>query len=259
MNFEIALMMLATISFLLLLLATTKFYRNAKVIDTPDNLIKSLSKLEKAVDGQKSNLVKLEGRLIDKTERLYDEGFRQIHSDVHRLAETSIQVQKRLLEILGDSNKNVAEIDAQISALRQHTAEQQALLTRFQQGYDYTVNKGLISGLIRAIDNVDERLVSLSDTESRAAVNEVKDNLLIALESQNVDQFEPPVGAVYKEYMKVAQAKRQETEDADKVGKIAAVVAPGYVYVGSETEKIVKPAIVAVYVAEPGGEKGVEV
>jgi molecular chaperone GrpE (heat shock protein) len=174
------------------------------------------------------------------------------------LAETSIQVQKRLLEILGDSTKSVAEIDAQISALRQHTVEQQALLTRFQQGYDYTVNKGLISGLIRAIDSVDERLVSLEDAESQAAVNEVKDNLLIALESQNVDQFAPPVGAVYKEYMKFAKATRQATEDADKAGTIAAVVAPGYKYVGGETERVIKPAMVAVYVAESDGDQGVE-
>ena len=144
MNIEIALMILATMSFLLLLLATIKFYRNAKVIDTPDNLIASLRKLEKAVAGQKSSLAKLEVRLMTNTERLYDEGFQHLQGDVHRLAETSIQVQKRLLEILGDSNKSVAEIDAQISALRQHTTEQQVLLSRFQQGYDYTVNKGLI-------------------------------------------------------------------------------------------------------------------
>lgn len=256
MNFDITLTILATASFLLLLFATAKFYRNAKLIDTSENITDRLGNLEKAVTSQTTNITKLEERLLSKTEHLYEEGFRDLQRDVHQLAETSVQVQKRLLDILADGTKNVADIDAQISALRQHTSEQQALLNRFQQGYDYTVNKGLILGLIRAIDNINERTKSLEDPQSQEIANDIKDSLLIALESQNIDQFSPPVGAVYKKHMKEAQAERQATEDAEQVGTIASVLAPGYLYAGGETERIVKPAMVAVYVADLNDEKG---
>lgn len=257
MNLQIALMALATLSFLVLLFATIKFYKNARVIDSPENITASLSKLEKSIARQNSTQAKYEARILSNVERLFDEGFRQLHSDVNRLVETSIQVQKRLLEILGDNNKNIAEIDAQISALRQHSAEQQALLSRFQQGYDYTINKGLISGLIRTVENIDERAALLSDSHSLSVINEMKDNLLIALESQNVDQFNPPVGDMYSEHVKVSQAIGEVTSDPEKNGTIASVLAAGYVYTGSETPRVVKPAKVAVYMTNSGEEEGV--
>ena len=258
MNLQIALMILAAASFLVLLFATIKFYRNAKTIDSPENIMASIAKLDKAILGQKSSLAKLESRLLTDTERLYNEGFQQLQSNVHRLAETSIQVQKRLLDILGENNKSMAEIDAQITALRQHTSEQQALLNKFQQGYDYSVNKTLILGLIRAIENMDERIASLIDPDAIAAIEEAKDNILVTLESQNVDQFAPAIGDDYKEHMKIAKATRQATDDPGNVGKIASVLSPGYVYAGGETTKVIRPAQVAVYMDESNEQQGEE-
>ena len=173
-----------------------------------------------------------------------------------RLAETSVQVQKRLVEILGDNSKSVGDIDAQISALRQHTAEQQALLSKFQQGYDYSVNKVLILGLVRAIESMDERLDELGNLEASALVTEFKDNILITLESQNVDQFAPEAGASYKDHIKIAKASPVPTDDSSLVGTIASVVKPGYAHVGGDSPKVIRPAEVGVYVASSTNEQG---
>ena len=78
----------------------------------------------------------------------------------------------------------------------------------------------------------------------------MRDELVFALESSGVEQFEPAINAHYKGMEKIAEAVREKehTEHAGLSGKIAKMVRPGYRYVLNDDDvKIVRAAQVKLY------------
>jgi molecular chaperone GrpE (heat shock protein) len=78
----------------------------------------------------------------------------------------------------------------------------------------------------------------------------VRDELVFALESSGVEQFEPQINVDYKGLEKAAEAvhERERTGQAHLSGKIAKVVRAGYQYVLDDKDvKIVRAAQVKLY------------
>ena len=87
-------------------------------------------------------------------------------------------------------------------------------------------------------------------TEMRAALEDVRDELLFALESSGVEQYRPEVNSEYRGQEKLAEAiKQKETpKKSDQAGKIAKVVRPGYRYIiDEESYKVVRTAQVKLF------------
>jgi molecular chaperone GrpE (heat shock protein) len=81
-------------------------------------------------------------------------------------------------------------------------------------------------------------------------LTEVRDELVFALESSGVEQYEPEIHSEYRGQEKYAEAvkDRQPTEKPDQRGKIASVIRPGYQYfISEENIKIVRPAQVKLF------------
>jgi len=81
-------------------------------------------------------------------------------------------------------------------------------------------------------------------------LEDVRDELVFALESSGVEQFEPQIDADYKGLEKLVEAvqERESTQKTRLSGKIAKVVRPGYQYVlNSDDVKIVRAAQVRLY------------
>ena len=151
-------------------------------------------------------------------------------------------------EPLSETLKELAE---QVAAIREYASQQQDRVTRFQDGYDWSIIKNFCVRVIRCVDNLESRIDRLRQQNvETTTLDEVKDELLFALESGGVEQFEPPINSEYRGQEKNAEAVKEKeyTNDKNLRGKIAKVIKPAYRYVISEENvKVVRPAQVKLY------------
>ncbi|AQT70158.1 putative HD superfamily hydrolase [Anaerohalosphaera lusitana] len=147
--------------------------------------------------------------------------------------------------------ESISELTEQMSAIREFASQQQDRFRQLQDGYDWNIIKRFCLRIIRCIDNLDARLDYLAaEEEDTSDLEEVRDELLFALESSGVEKFTPDLLADYKGLERYAEAvsQREMTEDEDLVGKVAKVVRPGYQYILNDNEiKVVRTAQVKLY------------
>lgn len=161
---------------------------------------------------------------------------------------------KEPAEIPGHSkpiNNALKELTQQVSAIRQYTSYQQDRLEKLQDGYDWNIIRTFCLRVIRCIDNLENRIESLSENDIKTEhLEEIKDELLFALESSGIEQFEPEINSEYRGQEKYAEAvkDRQNCDEIEQTGKIAQVVRPGYQYfINDENIKVVRPAQVRLF------------
>ncbi|MBE0536578.1 MAG: hypothetical protein IH624_13005 [Phycisphaerae bacterium] len=145
----------------------------------------------------------------------------------------------------------LTELTQEVSAIREFASQQQDRVRQLQDGYDWSIIKRFCLRIIRCIDNLDERMAALPpEGADMQSLLDVRDELVFSLESSGVEQFEPELNKDYKGLEKSVEAvKSREPATAPAlVGKIAAVVRPGYRYVVSDNDiKIVRCAQVKLY------------
>jgi molecular chaperone GrpE (heat shock protein) len=143
------------------------------------------------------------------------------------------------------------QLSQEVSAIREYTTYQQDRLEKLQDGYDWNIIRTFCLRVIRCIDNLDNRISQLSGKSSKANhLEEVRDELIFALESSGVEQFEPEINSEYRGQEKFAEAvkDRQSCEEPEQKGKIAGVIRPGYQYfISEENIKVVRPAQVRLF------------
>jgi molecular chaperone GrpE (heat shock protein) len=148
-------------------------------------------------------------------------------------------------------SNTLKELAQQVSAIREYAASQQNRVEKLQDGYDWTIIRTFCLRVIRCIDNLENRITRLnSDDEAAVQLDEVKDELLFALESSGIEQFRPEIHSDYRRQEKLAEAVKEKeiTGDSDQIGKIAKVIRPGYRYIiDEESCKIVRTAQVKLY------------
>jgi molecular chaperone GrpE (heat shock protein) len=185
----------------------------------------------------------VENPLTEQAEELQ----RQI-AELRQMAQNVQQASRGQGEPLGDTLKELAQ---QVSAIREYAACQQDRVEKLQDGYDWSIVRTFCLKVIRCIDNLENRLAKLDeDDEGTLQLEEVRDELLFALESSGVEQFRPDVGSEYRGHEKFAEAIKEKeiTGDASQVGTIAKVVRPGYRYITDEDSyKVVRTAQVKLF------------
>jgi molecular chaperone GrpE (heat shock protein) len=148
-------------------------------------------------------------------------------------------------------NSAITELTQQVSAIREYAACQQDRLEKLQDGYDWNIVKTFCLRIIRCIDNLENRINRLGKKESKVIhLEEVMDELIFALESSGIEQYEPEINSDYRGQEKYAEAvkDKQENDDPNQTGKIAQVIRPGYQYfINEENVKVVRPAQVKLF------------
>jgi len=186
---------------------------------------------------------KLEDSLKEKTENLEKQmaEFRQMAKGV----------QKTALESSKPINNTLSELTEQMSAIREYASSQQTRLTKLQDGYDWNIMRTFCLRVIRCIDNLDRRISQLTEKDLEAVgLEEVRDEMLFALESSGVEQFEPEINSDYHGQEKYAEAVKDKEccDDKKRAGKIAKIIRPGYQYfIDEENVKVVRPAQVKLF------------
>ena len=147
--------------------------------------------------------------------------------------------------------QGLSDLSEQMSAIREFAAEQQNQVKKLQDGYDWMLIKRFCLRIIRCVDNIEDRMRQLQkDNQDISALKDIRDEILFALESSGLEQFEPEVGLEYRGLERYAEAikEKENNSEPEKSGRIAEVVRPGYQYlINDEEVKIVRCAQVKLY------------
>lgn len=211
---------------------------NAKLFDQLAQDIR-----DTALSGLRENSSKLENSLKTQTKNLE----KQV-AEFKQMAQT---VQQTAIERSDPVNDSLRELTQQVSAIRQYASCQQDKMEKLQDGYDWNIIRTFCLRVIRCIDNLEDRIRRLSKHDIETTdLEEVRDELLFALESSGVEQFEPEIGNLYRGQEKSAEAvkDKQPCNDPKLKGRIAKVIRLGYRCVISEEDvKIVRAARVKLF------------
>ena len=174
-----------------------------------------------------------------------------LQKQIAEFREMAQSVQQASREQSAPLSSTLKELAQQVSAIREYAASQQNRVEKLQDGYDWTIIRTFCLRVIRCIDNLENRITRLAgDDEAAAHLDEVKDELLFALESSGIEQFRPEIHSDYRGQEKLAEAVKEKeiTGDSDQIGKIAKVIRPGYRYIVDEDScRIVRTAQVKLY------------
>lgn len=147
--------------------------------------------------------------------------------------------------------QGLSDLSEQMSAIREFAAEQQNQVKKLQDGYDWMLIKRFCLRIIRCVDNLEDRIHQAEMMSQDVSVfQDIRDEILFALESSGVEQFEPEIGLDYRGLERYAEAVKEKAANSDpqKSGHIAEVVRPGYQYlINDEEVKIVRCAQVKLY------------
>lgn len=151
----------------------------------------------------------------------------------------------------GPLNSTLKELAQQVSAIRDYAASQQGRVEKLQDGYDWGIIRTFCLRVIRCVDNVEKRIAEVEEGDEAAVrLQEVHDELLFALESSGVEQFEPEIHSDYRGQEKLAEAikEKQPSNKPDQAGRIAKVLRPGYRYIiDDDNFKVVRTAQVKLF------------
>jgi len=174
-----------------------------------------------------------------------------LQEQIAEFKEMAHTVQQATREQSAPINSTLKELAQQVSAIRDYAASQQDRVTKLQEGYDWNIIRTFCLRVIRCLDNIEMRIEKLNGKDSLTThLEEVRDELLFALESSGVEQYRPEINSDYRGQEKLAETikDKEPTEESDLAGKIAKVVRPGYRYmIDEESAKIVRTAQVKLY------------
>jgi len=156
--------------------------------------------------------------------------------------------------------ESLMELTQQISAIREYASHQQERVQKLQDGYDWSIIKNFCLRIIRCIDNVEDRIQDQSSQQSDTKeLEEVRDELVFALESTGVEQFNPEINSEYRGQERNTEAvkEKKECKDEKLSGRIAEVIRPGYWFcVDEDNMKVVRVAQVKLYGGAGDGIEG---
>jgi len=164
---------------------------------------------------------------------------------------SKLKTQNSAAEDRDPLNNTLIELTQQVAAIREYASTQQDRVQKLQEGYDWNIIRNFCLRVIRCIDNVENRMRERAGKNGEAVhLREIRDELLFAIESSGIEQFEPEINSDYRGQEKHIEAvkERESCDDPDLSGKIARVIRPGYQYfVDDKHVKIVRPAMVMLF------------
>ena len=195
-----------------------------------------------------------------------DKRIRSLQQDLDKYVKRSLAKQRDLSGFIGESLKEhkdeLDNLHQQVGIFRKIAEEKGEELNRYKDGYDLTITKRLVLGVIRTIDDTDEYINTLEninesspDSDSITDVEflkTVKQQLINKLADEEIEPFIPDISVSLDD---IEQSKRCEviktvpSPSQNQVGQIADIVNPGYRIVTSDdgNELIVRKANIVAY------------
>jgi len=185
---------------------------------------------------------------VENTLKEQAEGLQKQIAEFKEVAQSVQQATQKQSEPLSSTLKELAQ---QVSAIREYAACQQDRVEKLQDGYDWGIIRTFGLRVIRCIDNIESRIENPpKDCDDLIYLEEVRDELLFAMESSGIEQFKPELNSEYRGQEKLAEAVRDKVPAGkpEQVGGIAQVIRPGYRYmINDEDYKVVRTAQVKLF------------
>ncbi|MBP7051336.1 MAG: hypothetical protein KBE65_10005 [Phycisphaerae bacterium] len=185
---------------------------------------------------------------VENTLKEQAEGLQKQIAEFKEVAQSVQQATRERSEPLSNTLKELAQ---QVSAIREYAACQQDRVEKLQDGYDWGIIRTFGLRVIRCIDNIESRIDNPpKDCDDLIYLEEVRDELLFAMESSGIEQFKPELNSEYRGQEKLAEAVRekQPAHKPEEAGRIAQVLRPGYRYmIDDENYKVVRTAQVRLF------------
>ncbi len=147
--------------------------------------------------------------------------------------------------------ETLSRLTEEVAAIRSYAGQQEKRVKKFQENHDWNIICSFALRVIRCIDNLEKRIDVLSkQRQSTAHLEEIRDELLFALESTGLERFEPQLNSDYRGQEKTTEAvKDRASANRDGLkGRIADVVRSGYRFViGEGNFKVVRAAQVRLF------------
>jgi len=211
------------------------------IVEQPDELTENIRRTVLCDTSQKTS----------EPEDLLQEQGDSLEKQVAEFKQMTETVQQTAIESSEPLSDSLKELTRQVSAIREYASEQQERVNKLQEGYDWNITRTFCLRIIRCIDNLDDRIVRLAKRDvDTTELEEIRDELIFALESSSVEQFKPEVKSNYRGQEKNSEpVKERETcEDGELKGKIAQIIRPGYQYViDDENVRVVRAARVKLF------------
>jgi molecular chaperone GrpE (heat shock protein) len=187
-------------------------------------------------------------KTVDSIERLEN----SIKAQTEVLEERTAQsVQQAIIEHSKPLDSTLKDLAQQVSAIREYASCQQERVEKLQDGYDWNIIKTFCLRIIRCIDNLENRIERLSSKGTKTEyLEDIRDEMVFALESSGIEQYQPEINSEYRGQEKYAEAVKQKEhcDNSKQKGKIAEVIRPGYQYIiNEENIKIVRTAQVKLF------------
>jgi molecular chaperone GrpE (heat shock protein) len=188
---------------------------------------------------------------VATTENIFKEQAENLQKQIAEFKQAAQNAQQATKERSEPISSTLKELTQQVLAIREYAATQQDRVEKLQDGYDWGIIRTFCLRVIRCIDNLENRLADLPSGDGAARyLEEVRDELLFALESSSLEQYRPELNSEFQGQEKLAEAlkDKEPAKKPEQAGKIAKIVRPGYRYLmDDENYRIVRTAQVKIY------------
>jgi hypothetical protein len=159
---------------------------------------------------------------------------------------------KKLITVLGDFDKELADIKNHLSALQDHILKKDEKIRRFEDGYDYKIQNRFIKDIFYILDGLQKSYNSNPNDITLETINDI----VVMLDNNGIHEItDIKAGSIYKGQENFAYIERVESvSDASKDGLIKEITKKGFCLKAGEQVKIIKPVSVVVYKLEAKDE-----
>lgn len=226
-----------------------KLYRSVKIIDSPANIVESVRNLRKVLTDIGNGISRVEAQTVSTVSSQLDQNFNSTLKILNSASTVSQEHANRLISGQQSIENSTAEIDATLKAVRDFVGVQQEELQRYKDGYDYKILKTCCLGIIRALDSIGRYAEELEGEQAQEALQAVRDELEILLDSQSIESWSPELGVhCSSDTRKIRAVHAIENSDPSKESRVAKVLRAGYIFLTADGEqRIIRPAEVSIY------------
>lgn len=211
---------------------------------------KALASLDKRVGKALNEIVRQVQKAAVSQETMVEQILERLRSDVADQQSAAQQFHNVALIKVDDVAAAVSGIKGSLSGMQGVLDDNNKLVQRFEDGYDYQILKSFVRQIARVIAHLDKQLETVVDADARVAVMDARDDLIDVLEHNGIEPYKPRQGSAYagQEKLVELEPERIATEDPAQKGTIATVKRAGYVYrLGTEQARVIQTAQVCLY------------
>ena len=162
-------------------------------------------------------------------------------AQIEEIKKTKIELKEKLNEqnksLINEVNKILEQINNQFSSLNEQVqsfrtlAEERGIeLKQYKDGYNYSIVKSFIMGLIENIKYIDKNLLrdEIKNSDFARYLEASKDKLELLLVAQGVEKYTPKIGNLIMETDGCKAVGTIPTFEDGKVNLIQSIITPGY-------------------------------